>query len=230
MGFYLNSYSFTLHGPWGKGPGASPPLCMHHICPGVFLTSIPDPGLATKIVVNESSQNQGRAQGSRLPLPGGLGAGMRSWGGAGGLGGAGLVGTWPPGGATRRDISNCLRCQIMPEFPRDGAEVKELMEVKSHPLGGSSLHLWPPSVLKHLVVASSLHRTHPCMHKVLVTQSCPTLCDPMDCGLPGSSVRRIPRQEYWSVLPLYAELTPNCHKNLIKKKNFKLKFQRHTTD
>ena len=24
--------------------------------------------------------------------------------------------------------------------------------------------------------------------KVLVTQSCPTLCDPMDCSLPGSSV------------------------------------------
>ena len=27
--------------------------------------------------------------------------------------------------------------------------------------------------------------------KVLVTQSCPTLCDPMDCGLPGSSVHGI---------------------------------------
>ena len=25
--------------------------------------------------------------------------------------------------------------------------------------------------------------------KVLVTQWCPTLCDPMDCSLPGSSVR-----------------------------------------
>ena len=27
--------------------------------------------------------------------------------------------------------------------------------------------------------------------KVLVTQSCPTLCDPMDCSPPGSSVHRI---------------------------------------
>ena len=26
---------------------------------------------------------------------------------------------------------------------------------------------------------------------VLVTQSCPTLCDPMDCSLPGSSVHQI---------------------------------------
>ena len=26
------------------------------------------------------------------------------------------------------------------------------------------------------------------MHACSVTQSCPTLCDPMDCSLPGSSV------------------------------------------
>ena len=34
-----------------------------------------------------------------------------------------------------------------------------------------------------------------------VTQSCPTLCDPMDCSLPGSSIRGIFQQEYWSGLP-----------------------------
>ena len=27
--------------------------------------------------------------------------------------------------------------------------------------------------------------------KVLVTQSCPTLCDPTDCSLPGSSVHGV---------------------------------------
>ena len=32
-------------------------------------------------------------------------------------------------------------------------------------------------------------------------QLCLTLCDPMDCSLPGSSVHRISRQEYWSELP-----------------------------
>ena len=37
--------------------------------------------------------------------------------------------------------------------------------------------------------------------KVLVTQSCPTLCDHMDCSLPGSSVHGISREEYWSGLP-----------------------------
>ena len=35
-----------------------------------------------------------------------------------------------------------------------------------------------------------------------VTQSCPTLSDPMDCSLPGSSVQGFSRQEYWSGVPL----------------------------
>ena len=33
--------------------------------------------------------------------------------------------------------------------------------------------------------------------KVLVAQSCPTLCHPLDCSLPGSSVQGFPRQEHW---------------------------------
>ena len=35
-----------------------------------------------------------------------------------------------------------------------------------------------------------------------VAQSCPTLRDPMDCSLPGSSVHGISRHEYWSGVPL----------------------------
>ena len=35
---------------------------------------------------------------------------------------------------------------------------------------------------------------------VLVTQSCLTLCDPMDCNPPGSSVHEFSKQEYWSQL------------------------------
>ena len=34
-----------------------------------------------------------------------------------------------------------------------------------------------------------------------VAQSYPTLCDPVDCSLPGSSVHGFSRQEYWSGLP-----------------------------
>ena len=32
-------------------------------------------------------------------------------------------------------------------------------------------------------------------------QSYPTLCDPMDCSTPGSSIHGFFRQEYWSGLP-----------------------------
>ena len=37
--------------------------------------------------------------------------------------------------------------------------------------------------------------------KVKVTQLCLTLCDPVDCSLPGSSVHEISGQEYWSGQP-----------------------------
>ena len=36
--------------------------------------------------------------------------------------------------------------------------------------------------------------------KVLVAQLCPTLCNPMDCSLPGLFIHGISRQ-YWSELP-----------------------------
>ena len=35
-----------------------------------------------------------------------------------------------------------------------------------------------------------------------VTQSCPTLSDPMDCSLPGSSIHRIFQAKYWSGVAL----------------------------
>ena len=46
-----------------------------------------------------------------------------------------------------------------------------------------------------------------------VTQLCPTLSDPMDCSLPGSSVHGIFfRQEYWSGWPL---LSPSTSPDLL---------------
>ena len=39
-----------------------------------------------------------------------------------------------------------------------------------------------------------------------VAQSCPTLSDPMDCSLPGSSAMGFSRQEYWSGVPLPSPL------------------------
>ena len=40
-----------------------------------------------------------------------------------------------------------------------------------------------------------------------VAKSCPTLSDPMDCSLPGSSVLGFSRQEYWSGVPLPSPLS-----------------------
>ena len=40
-----------------------------------------------------------------------------------------------------------------------------------------------------------------CSSESEVAQSPPTLCDPMDCRLPGSSSMGFSRQEYWSGLP-----------------------------
>ena len=40
-----------------------------------------------------------------------------------------------------------------------------------------------------------------------VAQSCPTLSDPVDCSLPGSSVHGFSRQEHWSGVPLLSPLS-----------------------
>ena len=39
------------------------------------------------------------------------------------------------------------------------------------------------------------------MHVCVLAQLCLTLCNSMDCSLPGSSVHGCARQEYWSGLP-----------------------------
>ena len=48
-----------------------------------------------------------------------------------------------------------------------------------------------------------------------VAQSRPTLCDPMDCSLPGSSVHGISRQEYWSGVPLPSPVYPLTAPNIV---------------
>ena len=40
------------------------------------------------------------------------------------------------------------------------------------------------------------------VHARSATKSCPSVCDPMDYSLPGSSVHGFPRQEYYRGLPL----------------------------
>ena len=48
---------------------------------------------------------------------------------------------------------------------------------------------------------SHLMNQHVGIEPYAPAQSCPTLCDPMNCSPPGSSVHGISRQEYWSGLP-----------------------------
>ena len=44
-----------------------------------------------------------------------------------------------------------------------------------------------------------------------VAQSCPTLCNPMDCSLPGPPSMGFSRQEYWSGVPLPSLLEHTKH-------------------
>ena len=46
-----------------------------------------------------------------------------------------------------------------------------------------------------------------CMHMCVLGQSCPTLCHPMDCSLPGSPVHRIllARILEWVAMPYSRE-------------------------
>ena len=48
--------------------------------------------------------------------------------------------------------------------------------------------LSPPFPLFSISLLPSKQGTQFCVCECLVTQSCPNLCDPMDCSLPGSSV------------------------------------------
>ena len=45
-----------------------------------------------------------------------------------------------------------------------------------------------PTGKRIIVIVTLLHHNH---HHDTHTQSCPTLCDPMDCSLPGSSVHGV---------------------------------------
>ena len=58
--------------------------------------------------------------------------------------------------------------------------------------------------LLHFFYGISAHSSRYNVVLFLVTQLCPTLCDPMDCSPPGSSVcKDSPGKEYWSGLPCH---------------------------
>ena len=59
-------------------------------------------------------------------------------------------------------------------------------------------------------------------------QLCPSLCDPMDCSPPGSSVYGFPGQEYQSGLPFPSpfDISYKAQQQWLKKKNLKWEFSK----
>ena len=57
-----------------------------------------------------------------------------------------------------------------------------------------------PYNMSSIICNINIFPLHACMHAKLL-QSCLTLCTPMDCSPPGSSVHGFSKQEYWSKLP-----------------------------
>ena len=58
---------------------------------------------------------------------------------------------------------------------------------------------WEDSLEKGMTTHSSIMVYDILLSAKEVVQSCPTLCNPMDCSLPGFSMR-FSRQEYWNGL------------------------------
>ena len=90
---------------------------------------------------------------------------------------------------------NEAEVDVFLEFPcffYDPTDVGDLISGSSA-FSKSSLYIWTFSVhvlLKPAAAAAA---------KLL--QSCPTLCNPMDCSSPGSAVPRILQAKHWSGLP-----------------------------
>ena len=63
----------------------------------------------------------------------------------------------------------------------------------------SKLHCFSMPFYLIFILISTILLLHMC---VLAPQLCPTLCDPMNCSPPGSSIHGFSRQEYWSEQPI----------------------------
>ena len=61
--------------------------------------------------------------------------------------------------------------------------------------------IWREGGFQNKQTKNHRHKIRCVKARMLAAQSCSTLCNPIDCCLPGSSVHGIPRQESWSGLP-----------------------------
>ena len=63
------------------------------------------------------------------------------------------------------------------------------------------MHALEEYLLKKINACHILYFVRKLLYFMKVTQSCPNLCESMDCNPPGSSVHRFFRKEYWNGLP-----------------------------
>ena len=120
-------------------------------------------------------------------------------------------------------ISICLLSnpapKVFPSQSRYAAAAAKLLHscptlcdpIDGSPPGFSFPGILQARILEWVAISFSIrHHTELMHNKFLVclmkesevSQLCPSLCDAMDCSLPGFSVHAFSRQEYWSGLPL----------------------------
>ena len=109
-------------------------------------------------------------------------------------------------------LLQCMKVKSESEVAQSCPTLRDPMDC-SPP--GSSIHgIFQARVLEWGAIAFSTHVypvptkfSVPCIMKVkvLVTQLCPTLCDPMDCSPPGSSVHGILQARIleWTAIPSF---------------------------
>ena len=82
------------------------------------------------------------------------------------------------------------------------AAAESLSRVRLRATPQSAAHQAPPSLgfsrQEHWSALPFPSPMHESESEREVAQSCPILCDPMDCSLPGSSIHGIFQQEYWA--------------------------------
>ena len=90
---------------------------------------------------------------------------------------------------SRQDFWSGLPCPPLGDLPNPGIESRSPSFQAD-----SLLSEWPGKPKNPGVGSLSLLQK---VKESEVAQSCPTLCDPMDCNLPGFQSMEFSRQEYW---------------------------------
>ena len=97
-------------------------------------------------------------------------------------------------GFSRQEYWSVLPFPSAGDLPDLEIEPMSLLHLLDWQAGFLIIHSWRNGSL-HIIILTLV------LFLCMCAQSCPTLCDLLDCNLPGSSVYGISKQEYWSRLP-----------------------------